>query len=778
MSASNSSTIYTWGLGQDTTYDVIGFINGLTDILDEVRSTQKVSDNCCSNSLAVDETRQQLYLGTLGGLAVWDIPTRTYKGGFPVNQPVSVKVDESTGYIYVVNSAGQLFVVDSSTLEAIGIYNGVGAFGYIIALNPVSKKLYLAYQDDTGLNNTRVFDISNPTPTKIKDVQTNGRATYRGEFHIASNTLHLVDRGSRTVIVVNGQTDEVVQTITYASFPNAACTIKTPHDIAVNQQSGHIYLTSIRETYPLPCTGNGVPVYSVDLEVLRREFDTYTVFQSLLNYRNMGADRPNDHRLVFNPITGKAYTVVETYNTGEPRKIITVVQAAPASPPSPNSTILRLDANAPITLSVAQGQYSPNPFAISATVSNMGSAVARNVVVELLPLPTQLSLAPSSTPAIIRIEQIPVGGIQQISWSVQAASQIKDITLTYRLNALATNAQTTLHSGSILLPAVLPNDGIRKVIVFLEGIGTNLTTNEISRLRADCVANDLFFGGIKFALKEKGFTCDDFLHFSYNGGVVNRQGNWQTTPYACSDTGQKLQTSVGQLYTMLRSYRKIYPDKEFILVGHSLGGVVAIRTVERALANTSHGLASAIHSVITIDSPLNYVSEQNYDDIRRVVPADLAYDFLIPIYGEDNVCQIQMLRNSTLSRQIGIVKDSNRQTIRASVEKIVSDAQGAGIRFMTTGNAQDCTWYLALCNMPRLRQFRSWQPLGGQWIDDTQTMIVNNAEVARLYDLGAQDCNVGNSVARLGCIGYSHGVAMKTPNVLTDIRDFIGAQGR
>lgn len=112
---------------------------------------------------------------------------------------------------------------------------------------------------------------------------------------------------------------------------------------------------------------------------------------------------------------------------------------------------LALGVTGPATLSVVENQYSPNTFNVIATVFNNGAAPATDVQLSLN-LPTGLSLA--NGVATQSIGDLLVGQEQQVSWSIRAAPQHTQTTLTYAVRAVAANADPKTVMRDIALPAL------------------------------------------------------------------------------------------------------------------------------------------------------------------------------------------------------------------------------------------------------------------------------------------------------------------------------------
>lgn len=112
---------------------------------------------------------------------------------------------------------------------------------------------------------------------------------------------------------------------------------------------------------------------------------------------------------------------------------------------------LALGVSGPATLAIVNGQYSPNPFDVVATVLNNGNATATNIGLTLN-LPAGLSLAAGSTTQALG--DLQVGQEKQASWKVNALPQSSQTTLTYSVDATASNAQTKTVQRQITLGAI------------------------------------------------------------------------------------------------------------------------------------------------------------------------------------------------------------------------------------------------------------------------------------------------------------------------------------
>lgn len=107
--------------------------------------------------------------------------------------------------------------------------------------------------------------------------------------------------------------------------------------------------------------------------------------------------------------------------------------------------------------------------------------------------------------------------------------------------------------------------------------------------------------------------------FSYKGGAMDtaNRGFWQPNGYGCSDVDNlSLMDDVTTFDTMLKAYQTQYPNATFTLVGHSLGGLVALQAAyDYEIRLKQH----VIDRVMTIDSPLNGVSGNALQPIANFI---------------------------------------------------------------------------------------------------------------------------------------------------------------
>jgi hypothetical protein len=148
--------------------------------------------------------------------------------------------------------------------------------------------------------------------------------------------------------------------------------------------------------------------------------------------------------------------------SGCPQHCVYYVNAVPWLT-SPTGPALSLHIDAPTALSLVGVQYSPNPFSVVATVTNTGVETATTVALTLA-LPGGLSFVHgSSTQAV---GDIAPGQHGQVTWTVQAAGQAQNTTLSYTVSDTSSNAATshsvqqiTLPGGGLTITSITPNVG-------------------------------------------------------------------------------------------------------------------------------------------------------------------------------------------------------------------------------------------------------------------------------------------------------------------------------
>ncbi len=147
--------------------------------------------------------------------------------------------------------------------------------------------------------------------------------------------------------------------------------------------------------------------------------------------------------------------------------------------------------------------------------------------------------------------------------------------------------------ASSAVPALAETSGQEHLrVVFVGGLGSTATSNQLT------------FGPLSGALTSgAGYARDDLLTFGYAGG----------------DTCQPLSSSAEQLAGYMRDLRDSKQADGVVLVGHSMGGVVALDAAAHLLQLTQQDAARPfVRRIITVDSPLGGLTR-----FQRAVIADL-----------------------------------------------------------------------------------------------------------------------------------------------------------
>ncbi|HZU70760.1 MAG TPA: hypothetical protein VFA09_26030 [Ktedonobacteraceae bacterium] len=157
-------------------------------------------------------------------------------------------------------------------------------------------------------------------------------------------------------------------------------------------------------------------------------------------------------------------------------------------------------------------------------------------------------------------------------------------------------------------------------------------------------------------------------------------GHWIPENYtSCQPNGSSLEQDSQSLAYLLDTYRQVYPNAHFELVGHSLGGLVALLG-GLDYVDAHKNQPGLITKIVTIDSPLHGFSSDT-----------LAFlgDQQLP--GACHFKSLAYFGASVALRLNAIAKD---KTFATGVVHILS-AMGTSV--YTFGNTQDCLYHLALC---------------------------------------------------------------------------------
>jgi pimeloyl-ACP methyl ester carboxylesterase len=204
-------------------------------------------------------------------------------------------------------------------------------------------------------------------------------------------------------------------------------------------------------------------------------------------------------------------------------------------------------------------------------------------------------------------------------------------------------------------PAPDPKSDI--AFVFLSGLRTSSATDT--------------FAPVKRQLRLRGYSPAQFIDYSYR----------PDGPYVCSDTYQDPATSYAVLRDQLAAYRATHPRARFVLVGHSLGGLIGWLQLGIDLIDGVQRDALGVVGVVTADAPLIGVGSGKSTLLDSFVACNFsrAAEGLYPA-----TLYLDALHNSP---------DAVRTTRNAEAAR----AAALGIRALTVGSDDDCVYLPTLC---------------------------------------------------------------------------------
>jgi pimeloyl-ACP methyl ester carboxylesterase len=233
-----------------------------------------------------------------------------------------------------------------------------------------------------------------------------------------------------------------------------------------------------------------------------------------------------------------------------------------------------------------------------------------------------------------------------------------------------------------------------RVVVFIQGI---YTTYDDEGTQGTALEGHRF-DTLKAAFVAKGYDPKKLLDFSYAGGTVTGDGDWQPSPYACELTDRSPAANIAPLEAMLRDYRQEHPNAHFALVGHSLGGYISFLAGARDAARADADKLG-IDVVVTLDAPLLGVAADK-KTILDLVPCEKTY-----LAGADLVAARL---------------DAETPHVRRYQASVMAQE---GVRLATLGNVNDCLYATAGC-------------IGGDWVDDGATQFLPGAaSISNGYDV-------------------------------------------
>jgi pimeloyl-ACP methyl ester carboxylesterase len=287
--------------------------------------------------------------------------------------------------------------------------------------------------------------------------------------------------------------------------------------------------------------------------------------------------------------------------------------------------------------------------------------------------------------------------------------------------------------------------------VFVQGLNSHLTSSQAAANNND--GNDpSFFGTDTGLLKEihlgtdlesQGYSNARYLEYSYAGST----NTGQPQPYTCQDTyNYPLATHIIELSRQINAAVQNYPNTDIYVIGHSMGGIVALGYVASLLEHVGNAVplpnnGSRLKGIITLDSPLGGVT--NNPDYGKLI-------FLrsLPCEGLDAwntvaISEMQALFQTATSSTARGATASIVQAIlnggHISNQQVANNAKGANITILTLGNTNDLLWRPSVCNNEKLKV--NMQDFSStQWLQDEGN---NSLVYSRTFTSGFQGCLLG-----------------------------------
>lgn len=260
-----------------------------------------------------------------------------------------------------------------------------------------------------------------------------------------------------------------------------------------------------------------------------------------------------------------------------------------------------------------------------------------------------------------------------------------------------------------------------RVVIFVQGVYTELDAQGTQGTGVE----DHRFDTLKQAFRDRGYDDARLLDFSYAGGTMSQAGAWKPVHYSCDETDRAAAENVATLEAMIRDYRGRHRDAHFTIVGHSLGGYIAMLAGARDAARAPDQRL-AIDVVVTLDAPLLGVSPDK-KTIFDFVPCEKTYE--------------------AGAELVAARLDPATPDIRRYQAGVMA---AEGVRLGTFGNVSDCLWNTARC-------------IGGDWADDSGTQFLDGqAAVSMRYDI-------------LFDPFFSHDAILADAAAVADVVAFVGA---
>jgi len=304
------------------------------------------------------------------------------------------------------------------------------------------------------------------------------------------------------------------------------------------------------------------------------------------------------------------------------------------------------------------------------------------------------------------------------------------------------SSNTALATAELSTTVITVNAPPHKVVVFLQGV--------CSSIKAGTGVDAGPFRDLQTLLKSRyGYKDADFLSYSYNGGSVDKNGKWYHNAYDKFDPVRSdfRTTSYSALHDqLLIPYHQQHPDATFVLVGHSLGGIVAMQEVLQDIAGTSYS-AGLVSEVVTIDSPLH-----------GIAPAEVVAGAIVGA----QPCALDGIATGILVRDT-----QNEPATTNALDSTIATAAAKGVSVLNAGNDRDCLFDPSLCGLLVTGDINT------QWVFDSaaQTYVASLPEPCQQVPAS---CLLGGSSGVQRVVSATHEAVLHDNTSLLTIAQAIG----
>ena len=274
---------------------------------------------------------------------------------------------------------------------------------------------------------------------------------------------------------------------------------------------------------------------------------------------------------------------------------------------------LALGVSGPAALSVSGSSYTPNPFTVTATVSDVGTAAATGGTLELN-LPPGLH---TTSPNPVSVGNLAVGGAeQQASWQVTADPTPAPQTLTYSVTASASNTTNKTVSRTVSLPAL----STCADAAFIAATGsdqhyTSATDLSISPqiLKA--------YTGMRARLVGRRSVSVQVLNYpalSVSVLLANLSGNLRRIVHQFLDVNlpkylASKNQGVSAMWGAVTGARFSCPKEKLVLAGYSQGAMVVHEFLDQLASTNDTATKAAIRGVLLIADPERVKNSQTLE---------------------------------------------------------------------------------------------------------------------------------------------------------------------